>query len=910
MATVNKDFKVKNGLIVEGTTGTINNYDILTKNQDDQDYIVGLIGGTSTSSNTPNTVVKRDGSGNFAAGTITADLTGNVTGTVSSLSNHDTDDLSEGTTNKYYTDNRVKNVLTGSTQTNISITEVGGVLHITAENGVADSTTDDLDEGATNKYFTNARARQAISEGTGINYDNTTGVISADLGDFDTDDLVEGSYNKYFTTARIDDHLYGAMGINYDQGSISVNAGNDFNFTNGALGINRTTVDAWYDANGAASDVATDLTNHINDTSTHGVTGDIVGTSDIQSLSNKTFLGQTNFQSGGGAGGTANHIDVNGTTGDMTITSGYALNLTSANDLTITSNDGDIVLNPDGHAYLTSVSEGNKIASQSYVDNAVSGLDWKTAVNMISFTNIALSGSTPLTIDSHTASNGYRLLLAGQTTDSQNGIYDVAITGGSYTLTRSIDADAYAELVGAAVFVMEGTQYGQTSWVQGNSYLTDFTAQDWVQFSGSGSVVAGTGITVDGLEVSIDRTTVNTWYEPAGSVSNHASDTITHGVSGNIVGTSDSQTLTNKTIGDVLKFNDGSNNSTIDVDGNNLYVNANNNLTLSTANGDIVLNADGSSYLWNNSSSDNLIATHGWVEGLTTDSFDEGSTNQYFTTSRARQSVSGGTAINYDNTTGVISVDATQLDTDDIAEGMTNKYYTDGRVKSVLTNSTQTNISITEVAGQLVITAENGVADSTTDDLDEGVTNHYFTDNRAKDAAGYLLENATQSNISISYDEGTRQLTVTAENGVADSTTDDLDEGSTNLYFTNQRAIDALEGVTPNLPAVEINSIAKQVAASAAVATASTVNAYTWTKADYRSAKFLVKFETATHSEISEVLITLDGSDNVAITEYAIVGTNGNLGNVTADVSGSDVRLRVTTINNSTDVMVMGTLLV
>ena len=60
MATVTKDFKVKNGLIVEGTTATVNNHDILTKKQDDQDYIVGLIGGTSTSANTPNSVVKRD----------------------------------------------------------------------------------------------------------------------------------------------------------------------------------------------------------------------------------------------------------------------------------------------------------------------------------------------------------------------------------------------------------------------------------------------------------------------------------------------------------------------------------------------------------------------------------------------------------------------------------------------------------------------------------------------------------------------------------------------------------------------------------------------------------------------------------------------------------------------------------
>jgi hypothetical protein len=62
----------------------------------------------ATDANTPGTVVSRDASGNFSAGTITADLTGDVTGEVSSLANHDTDDLAEGTTNLYFTDARVQ----------------------------------------------------------------------------------------------------------------------------------------------------------------------------------------------------------------------------------------------------------------------------------------------------------------------------------------------------------------------------------------------------------------------------------------------------------------------------------------------------------------------------------------------------------------------------------------------------------------------------------------------------------------------------------------------------------------------------------------------------------------------------------------------------------------------------------
>ncbi len=152
-------------------------------------------------------------------------------------------------------------------------------------------------------------------------------------------------------------------------------------------------------------------------------------------------------------------------------------------------------------------------------------------------------------------------------------------------------------------------------------------------------------------------------------------------------------------------------------------------------------------------------------------------------------------------------------------------------------------------------------------------------------------------------------LTITAENGVADSNTDQLAEGITNLYFTDARAVSALEAVTPDFPAVEIASVAKQVAAEASVPTASTNTAVSWAKANYRSAEFLVKIANGSHTEVSKVILTLDTSDNIAITEYAMVGTNGDLGSVSADVSGNDVRLRVATLNNNSTVAVIGTLL-
>jgi hypothetical protein len=277
VATVNKNFRVKNGLVVEGSTATVNGQNILTETGSDN-YIINLIGGTATSANTANTVVKRDGSGNFSAGTITAtfsgnltgNVTGDVTGTVSSLSNHNTDDLSEGSSNQYFTDARAKtsaaDLLTNANLTNITITGTGAGLTITAENGVADSNTDQLSEGSTNLYFTNTRARQAVSGGTGINYDSSTGVIAVDntiatksyadqavtdgINNATTDNIDEGASNLYFTNGRARNAVGAGTGLSYDSstgtfsvaantydayGAASTAEGNAQSYTDGAI---------------------------------------------------------------------------------------------------------------------------------------------------------------------------------------------------------------------------------------------------------------------------------------------------------------------------------------------------------------------------------------------------------------------------------------------------------------------------------------------------------------------------------------------------------------------------------------------------------------------------------------------------------------------------------------------------
>ena len=190
----------------------------------------------------------------------------------------------------------------------------------------------------------------------------------------------------------------------------------------------------------------------------------------------------------------------------------------NGNTITATDVNGNVVLSPNGtgvvdvtDSRVTGVASpvgATDAANKAYVDNAVTGLTFKDAVNLLSNSNIALTGSSgTLVIDGHAqlvaADTGYRILLKAQTTDSENGIYTYSDNGTTYTLTRSTDADVYTELQGAAVFVLEGVTYAQTGWTETNYTLTSFAGQTWVQFSGSGAYVAGNGLTLTGTTFDV-----------------------------------------------------------------------------------------------------------------------------------------------------------------------------------------------------------------------------------------------------------------------------------------------------------------------------------------------------------------------------------------------------------------------
>jgi hypothetical protein len=177
-------------------------------------------------------------------------------------------------------------------------------------------------------------------------------------------------------------------------------------------------------------------------------------------------------------------------------------------------------------------------------------------------------------------------------------------------------------------------------------------------------------------------------------------------------------------------------------------------------------------------------------------------------------------------------------------------------------------------------------------DPSTGTTVEYIDE---QDAANLVAANEytdAEVALALSYTDAEVAATLLAAEGYSDS-----------LVATGNAA------ATPIYLALDINDVAKQVASTVGPVGATQTVAYAFAKADYRSAKFLVKVAYSTHTEVSEVLLTLDTSDNIAITEYAVVGTNGSSSAISAGISGSNVQLLVTPTNANSTIKVYGTLI-
>lgn len=154
---------------------------------------------------------------------------------------------------------------------------------------------------------------------------------------------------------------------------------------------------------------------------------------------------------------------------------------------------------------------GDAVTYQQLTD-AKRGFDLKDPVRAVAFSNITLSGTQ--TIDGVSLNLGDRVLVKGQTSAINNGVYVVA----SGVWSRSSDADENIEVTrGFAVTVLEGTTKG-TGLSQSNPMLYELinstdpvVGTDALNFAPVGAAgqipySAGTGINVNNGVISIDPT--------------------------------------------------------------------------------------------------------------------------------------------------------------------------------------------------------------------------------------------------------------------------------------------------------------------------------------------------------------------------------------------------------------------
>jgi len=524
----------------------------------------------------------------------------------------DTDDLAEGTANLYYTNERARLAVSngvgllydsacgvfdlanttvtagayGSASqvpvleidaqgriTSASNVNVAGVssfqyhsanaqLQIdTADGGVFTANVDlvafdtgDLAEGA-NLYYTDERARLAVSNGVGLLYDSTNGIFdlanttvasgtygsasqvpvlvvdaqgrvtsasnvnvagvssfqyhsanaqlqidtadggvftaNVDLVAFDTDDLAEGTANLYYT----DDRARGAISV--------TDTGGDGSLTyDSANGIIQYTGPS-----------AAEVRAHISSTDTGGDGSLIYHSSNgvIQYTGPSATEVRAHFSGGTGVGIADGVISIGqdvGTSSNVTFNKVTVSTTPSAStDLT-------------NKAYVDEVAEGLRakpaveIATTGNLDatydNGTLGVGAKLTAN----TNIAFPEIDGVTLSSTTpGQNG--VLVKNQTISAHNGRYNLTTVGNGSTpwvLTRCGLCDEADEIPGAYVFVKQGTLYAGTGWVQTvddpDTFVVGSNNILVTQFSGAGTYTAGTGLDLDGTQFFLANTAV------------------------------------------------------------------------------------------------------------------------------------------------------------------------------------------------------------------------------------------------------------------------------------------------------------------------------------------------------------------------------------------------------------------